>query len=82
MTYEEMQQKQFNLSLVLAIIFLISIFVIPFLNYYLTEDMFTPIWGIPFAWLYVGVFLHVEFWISAFIYTLFSNQWEAAMRDE
>lgn len=76
MTYEQMQARQLRLSLLLAVIFLVSIFSIPFLNYLFTETMLTPVLGIPFAWLLVGILFHVEFWAMALVYVTFSNRWE------
>ncbi|MFO7947852.1 MAG: DUF485 domain-containing protein [Armatimonadota bacterium] len=76
MTYEQMQARQLRLSSILAVVFLISIFSVPFLNYAYTEVMLTPILGIPFTWLLVGILLHVEFWIMALVYVTFSNRWE------
>ncbi len=76
MTFEQMQAKQLKLSVLLAVVFLTSVFIVPFLNYYFTEAMLTPVLGIPLAWLVVGIFLHIEFWIIAVVYTRFSNRWE------
>lgn len=76
MTYELMQQRQLRLSVVLACVFLLTMFVIPFLNHAMPETMITPVLGIPFIWLAVGILLHLEFWIIATVYTLFSNKWE------
>lgn len=76
MTFEQMQAKQLKLSVLLAVVFLISVFIVPFLNYYFTETMLTPVLGIPLAWLVVGIFFHIEFWIIAVVYTRFSNRWE------
>ncbi|MDQ7826167.1 MAG: DUF485 domain-containing protein [Candidatus Eremiobacteraeota bacterium] len=77
MTYEQMQKRQLRLSLMLAAVFLCSIFAIPFLNYALPEAMLTPVFGIPFVWLAVGILLHIEFWIIATVYTIASNRWES-----
>ncbi|MFP3904303.1 MAG: DUF485 domain-containing protein [Armatimonadota bacterium] len=76
MTYEQMQARQLRLSALLAVIFLISIFSVPFLNYAFTESMLRPVMGIPFTWLLVGIIFHVEFWIMALVYVTFSNRWE------
>lgn len=76
MTYEQMQRRQLKLSGLLAVIFLITVFSVPFLNAAFTEAMLTPVMGIPFAWLLVGVFFHIEFWIIALIYVTYSNRWE------
>ena len=76
MTYEQMQKRQLRMSLVLAVVFLLSMFVIPFLNHAMPEVMLTPIMGIPFVWLGVGIILHLEFWTIAILYTLASNKWE------
>ena len=76
MTYQEMQAKQLQLSIVFAVIFLLSMFTIPVLNALATEVMMTPIFGIPLIWLWVGFFLHLEFWVIAIVYTVYSNKWE------
>ncbi|MGC9319935.1 MAG: DUF485 domain-containing protein [Armatimonadota bacterium] len=76
MTYEQMQARQLKLSGLLAIIFLVTVFSVPFLNQYFTEPMLTPVMGIPFAWLLVGILFHIEFWIIAFVYVTHSNRWE------
>lgn len=76
MTYEQMQRRQLKLSGLLAVIFLITVFSVPFLNAAFTEAMLTPVMGIPFAWLLVGILFHVEFWILALIYVTYSNRWE------
>ena len=82
MTFEEMQRRQLRLSVFLAVVFLVSVFAIPLLNYAAPEAMLTPVLGLPFVWLYVGVVLHLEFWTVAFVYAFLSNRWERALRDE
>ena len=81
MTYEQMQAKQLKLSVLLAVIFLVSMFVVPFLNKSMTEAMIAPVLGIPFVWLFVGILLHIEFWIIAVVYTTLSNKWEGELGD-
>jgi len=81
MTYEQMQAKQLTLSLLLAVIFLITVFSVPFLNAAFPDQMLTPVLGIPFVWLFVGILFHVEFWIIAVVYTRYSNRWEEEMTD-
>lgn len=81
MTFIEMQRRQLRLSLVLAVVFLVSVFTIPFLNFLVPDAMLTPVLGLPFVWLYVGVGLHLEFWAIAILYTVLSNRWERAMRE-
>jgi len=81
MTYEQMQAKQLKLSLLLAVIFLITVFSVPFLNDAFPTQMLTPVLGIPFVWLFVGILFHVEFWIIAVVYTRYSNRWEEEMTD-
>ena len=76
MTYELMQQRQLRLSIVLAVVFLVTMFSIPFLNEALMETMITPVLGIPFIWLAVGILLHLVFWVIAISYTVASNRWE------
>jgi uncharacterized membrane protein (DUF485 family) len=78
-TFVEMQRRQLRLSLVLAAVFLVSVFVIPVLNYAAPDAMLTPVLGMPFVWLYVGVLLHLEFWTIATVYTVLSNRWERAL---
>ncbi len=82
MTYEQMQKRQLRLSLALAVVFLITVFSIPFLNYLFPEAMLTLIFGIPACWLIVGILLHLEFWIIAFAYTYYSNRWESELNNE
>ncbi|MBD3174487.1 MAG: DUF485 domain-containing protein [Armatimonadia bacterium] len=82
MTYEEMLAKQLKLSVFLAVIFLVTMFSVPLLNYFATEAMLQPVLGIPFVWLFVGVCFHVEFWILAVIYTRASNRWEEMVEDD
>jgi uncharacterized membrane protein (DUF485 family) len=77
-----MQRRQLRLSLVLAVIFLVSVFTVPLLNYAAPDAMLTPVFGLPFVWLYVGVLLHLEFWAIAFVYAVLSNRWERNLRDE
>jgi len=77
-----MQRRQLRLSLSLAIVFLVSIFTVPLLNYAAPDVMLTPVLGLPFVWLYVGVLLHLEFWTIAFVYAVYSNRWERNLRDE
>jgi uncharacterized membrane protein (DUF485 family) len=79
--FQEMQHRQLRLSLVLAAVFLVSVFVIPLLNYVAPDAMLTPVLGLPFVWLYVGVLLHLEFWTIAIVYTVLSNRWERALRE-
>ncbi len=81
MTYEQMQAKQLKLSLLLAVVFLITVFSVPFLNAAFPSQMLTPVLGIPFVWLFVGILFHVEFWIIAVVYTRCSNRWEEEMTD-
>jgi len=75
-TYEQMQRQQLKLSGLLAVIFLVTVFSVPFLNYAMPDAMLTPVLGIPFAWLLVGILFHLEFWIIAFVYVTYSNRWE------
>ena len=82
MTFKEMQRRQLRLSLTLAVVFLVSVFTIPLLNYLAPDALLTPVLGLPFVWLYVGVLLHLEFWAIAIVYTVLSNRWERALRDE
>jgi hypothetical protein len=77
-----MQRRQLRLSVRLAAVFLVSVFVIPFLNQLVPDAMLTLVFGVPFVWLYVGVVLHLEFWIIAIAYTVLSNRWEADLLDE
>ena len=81
MTYEQMQARQLKLSMQLAVIFLLTVFSVPFLNRAMPERMLTPVFGIPFVWLFVGILFHVEFWIIAVVYTRYSNRWEEEMTD-
>ena len=81
MTVADMQRRQLRLSLTLAAVFLVSVFAIPVLNYLAPDAMLTPVLGLPFVWLYVGVLLHVEFWTIAIVYTMLSNRWEQALAD-
>ncbi len=82
MTFETMQRRQLRLSLALAAVFLVSVFTIPVLNQLAPDAMLTPVLGIPFVWLYVGVWLHLEFWAIAILYTVFSNRWERNLKDQ
>ena len=82
MTFEQMQHRQLRLSVTLAIVFLVSVFSVPVLNYVAPEAMLTPVLGLPFVWLYVGVLLHLEFWTIAVVYTVLSNRWERQLVDE
>ncbi len=82
MKYEQMQDKQLKLSILLAAIFLVSMFIVPFLNNSMTDAMIAPVLGIPFVWLFVGIVLHLEFWIMAIVYTTLSNRWEGEVTDE
>lgn len=82
MTFERMQRRQLRLSLALAAVFLASVFSIPVLNELVPDAMLTPVLGIPFVWLYVGVGLHLEFWAIAILYTVFSNRWERNLQDQ
>ncbi len=77
-----MQRRQLRLSLALAALFLASVFSIPVLNQVVPDAMLSPILGIPFVWLYVGVLLHLEFWVIAIVYTISSNRWERNVADE
>jgi uncharacterized membrane protein (DUF485 family) len=81
-TFREMQRRQLRLSITLAIVFLASVFSIPVLNLLVPDAMLTPVLGIPFVWLYVGILLHAEFWTIAVVYTVLSNRWERQMVDE
>lgn len=81
MTFFEMQRRQRRLSIGLAAVFLVSVFAIPVLNYLIPDVMLTPVLGLPFVWLWVGVVLHLEFWIIAVIYTVLSDRWELALMD-
>ncbi|MFO8080787.1 MAG: DUF485 domain-containing protein [Armatimonadota bacterium] len=76
MTYEQMQRRQLKLSGLLAVIFVVTVFSVPFLNAVMPETMLTPVFGIPFVWLLVGVIFHLEFWAIALIYVTYSNRWE------
>jgi len=78
-TFIEMQRRQLRLSLGLAAVFLVSVFAIPLLNYLVPDVMLTPVLGLPFVWLWVGVVLHLEFWTIAILYTVLSNRWERAL---
>jgi uncharacterized membrane protein (DUF485 family) len=80
-TFEQMQRRQLRLSVTLAIVFLVSVFSIPFLNQVAPEAMLTPVLGLPFVWLYVGILLHLEFWTIAVVYTVLSNRWERQLVD-
>ena len=82
MTFRDMQRRQLRLSIRLAAVFLVSVFMIPFLNQLVPDAMLTLVFGVPFVWLYVGVVLHLEFWIIAIVYTVLSNRWEAALLDQ
>ncbi|MGI5819608.1 MAG: DUF485 domain-containing protein [Armatimonadota bacterium] len=77
MTYEQMQRQQLKLSGLLAVIFVLTVFSVPFLNAAMPETMLTPVLGIPFVWLLVGIFFHLEFWAIALIYVTYSNRWES-----
>jgi uncharacterized membrane protein (DUF485 family) len=77
-----MQRRQLRLSVTLAVLFLVSVFTIPVLNYVAPEAMLTPVLGLPFVWLYVGILLHLEFWAIAIVYTVLSNRWERELVDE
>ena len=79
MTFVEMQRRQLRLSVILAAVFLVSVFAIPLLNWAAPDAMLTPVLGMPFVWLYVGVLLHLEFWTIAIVYTVLSNRWERAL---
>jgi uncharacterized membrane protein (DUF485 family) len=81
-TFSEMQRRQLRLSVTLAVLFLGSVFTIPVLNYVAPDVMLTPVLGLPFVWLYVGVVLHLEFWAIAIVYTVLSNRWERELVDE
>ncbi len=81
MTFVEMQRRQLRLSIGLAAVFLVSVFVIPLLNYLAPDTMLTPVLGLPFVWLYVGIVLHLEFWTIAIVYTILSNRWESELRE-
>lgn len=82
MTFNEMQRRQLRLSVTLSIVFLVSIFSIPVLNGLAPDAMLTPVLGIPFVWLYAGIFLHAEFWITAAVYTVLSNRWERQLIED
>ena len=81
MTYEQMQAKQLRLSVLLAAIFLLSMFPLPILNHFAPDLMLSNVLGLPFIWLFVGVILHLEFWVIAIVYTLNSNKWERELVD-
>lgn len=81
MTFVDMQRRQLRLSIGLAAVFLVSVFVIPLLNYIVPDAMLTPVLGLPFVWLYVGIVLHLEFWTIAIVYTVLSNRWESELRE-
>jgi uncharacterized membrane protein (DUF485 family) len=81
-TFEDNQRRQLRLSVSLAVVFLVSVFAVPLLNYAAPEAMLTPVLGMPFVWLYVGVLLHLEFWTIAFVYAYFSNRWERTLRGD
>ena len=82
MTFREMQRRQLRLSVVLAAIFIASVFTVPLLNHAAPDAMLSPVLGIPFVWLYVGVVLHLEFWSIAILYTVLSNRWERSLVDD
>ena len=82
MTYEQMQAKQLRLSALLAAIFLLSVFPLPILNQLAPEFMLSKVCGLPLAWLFVGIVLHVEFWVIAIVYTLNSNKWERELTND
>lgn len=82
MTYAEMQVKQLRLSVVLAVVFLATMFAVPFANDCATDWMMAPVLGMPFVWFLVGIAFHLEFWTIAAVYTLFSNRWEAEVTDD
>ena len=82
MTYEQMQARQLRLSGLLAVVFLATVFIVPFLNAGFPDQMLTPVFGIPFVWLLVGIFFHLEFWIIAVVYVTYSNRWEGEIVDE
>jgi len=82
MTYEQMQARQLKLSVALAVLFLVSVFTVPFLNHAFPETMLTPVLGIPLCWLVVGILFHLEFWAIAFVYSYYSNRWEAELSDD
>lgn len=81
MTFRDMQRRQLRLSIGLAVLFLVSVFTIPVLNLLAPDVMLTPVLGLPFVWLYVGILLHLEFWTIAVVYTVLSNRWERALLD-
>ena len=81
MTFGELHRRQVRLSVALAAVFFVSVFTIPVLNHLAPDAMLTPVLGLPFVWLYVGVGLHLEFWAIAIIYTLLTNRWESARAD-
>ena len=82
MTFREMQRRQLRLSVVLAAMFIVSVFTVPLLNHAAPDAMLSPVLGIPFVWLYVGVVLHLEFWSIAILYTVLSNRWERSVVDD
>lgn len=82
MTYEQMQSRQLKLSALLAALFLVTVFIIPFLNYLFPEAMLAPVLGMPLSWLVVGILFHLEFWAIAFVYTHYSNRWEEEVTNE
>ena len=81
MTFRDMQRRQLRLSIGLAVLFLVSVFAIPVLNLAIPDVMLTPVLGLPFVWLYVGILLHLEFWAIAILYTVLSNRWERQLVD-
>jgi len=81
MTYEQMQAKQLRLSALLAAIFMLSMFPLPILNHFAPDMMLTNVLGLPFVWLFVGILLHLEFWVIAIVYTVNSNRWERELVD-
>jgi uncharacterized membrane protein (DUF485 family) len=80
-TFHDMQRRQLRLSIALAVLFLVSVFTIPVLNLLIPGVMLTPVLGLPFVWLYVGILLHLEFWAIAIVYTVLSNRWERDLVD-
>jgi len=82
MTFEQMQSRQLKLSAALALLFLVTVFAVPFLHHYSPDTMLKPVLGMPLAWLLVGILFHLEFWAIAFVYSYFSNRWEAELSDD
>ena len=81
MTYDQMQARQLKLSVLLAVIFLLTLFSVPFLNQLFPDTMLSLVLGIPLCWLLVGILFHLEFWVIAVLYAYYSNRWEGELTD-